>query len=224
MEITNNNQDKKDIAIKRGKRLAIARKLANLTRKNIKDKYNIAPSTVQAWEKGVNYLNEDKADILIKLLNKEGLNITKKWLLYGEEKTLSLKTQNDLEPDLRDILNIQGDLKIFEEIKYFKRINANSISIMISDDSLIPLFSEGDYVGGINFFGKKILSLVGKCCIITLGDNNIVVKKIFDHHKGDLFTIGNINPLTTSIKQPFTTCKIHSAAEISRHWLIRKNN
>jgi signal recognition particle subunit SRP54 len=56
---------------------------------------------------------------------------------------------------------MRSDIKVLEEIDYFKNNNLNSVGAMVSDDGLLPIFDVGDYVGGISVSGKNIKDLVG---------------------------------------------------------------
>jgi len=210
---------KSKLSLERGKRIKIARNLANLTRKELFEKYDLNPNTVRSWEQGANLLTDKKADALVSVFNQEGINITTEWLLYGEDPGFVNKSGlADKNQDLKDVLNIRGDLKIVEEVNYFLDNNLNSISSMITDNSLFPLFCVGDYVGGIKVSGKTLLELVGEFAIITTDDERVLVKKIFTHKEKNNFLVGNINPYANSNEPNHFTCTIRSAAKITRHW------
>ena len=91
---------------------------------------------------------------------------------------------------------------------------------MITDDSLLPIFCIGDYVGGINVKNELIRDLVGEFCIIAAEDGQMFVKKIFNHQNDNMFMIGSINPLVNNQEPPYFICNIQSAAKISRHWRL----
>ncbi len=68
----------------RGKRLKFVRKLAGLSRKQLEKKYGISANTVQSWEvakKGG--LTERGAHRILAVIQKEGINCSIEWLLYG---------------------------------------------------------------------------------------------------------------------------------------------
>ena len=210
---------KEKLALARGKRVKLTRTLANLTRKELFKKHKVNPNTIRAWEEGSNLLTEPKAINLVKIFNQEGIDITLEWLLYGEDLNLTNKPKLDNKnQSLKDIINICGDLKIFDEINYFKQNNLNSISSIVDDESLFPAFCAGDYVGGINSVGKRINELVGEFCIITTTEEKTFIKKIFNHKEENFFLIGGINPFYKSNELYCFTCEILSAAKITRHW------
>jgi transcriptional regulator with XRE-family HTH domain len=210
---------KKKLALERGKRVKLTRTLANLTRKELFEKYKVNRNTIRAWEEGSNLLTEPKAINLVRIFNQEGIDITIEWLLYGEDLNLTNKPKLDNKNQgLKDVINIRGDLKIFDEINYFKHNNLNSISSIVDDESLFPAFCAGDYVGGINSVGKRINELVGEFCIITTTEEKTFIKKIFNHREKNFFLIGGINPFHKSNELYCFTCEIRTAAKITRHW------
>jgi transcriptional regulator with XRE-family HTH domain len=209
------------LSLERGRRIKIARSLSGLTRKEMFERYNINPNTVRAWEKGANLLTDKKASTLVSIFNQEGINITTEWLLYGEDPGFVNKSGlTDKNQDLKDVLNIRGDLKILDEVNYFLDNNFNSISSMITDGSLFPFFCVGDYVGGIKVAGKNLMELVGAFSIITTDDERVVVKKIFTHKEKNIFLVGNINPYANLNEPDYFSCTIRSAAKITRQWHV----
>lgn len=214
---------KKKAAIERGKRVKLARNLINLTRKDMSERYGINPNTIHAWEQGTNCLTEKNAIKLFEAFQKEGLYITKEWLLYGEDPSLANTTKlENKNQTLQDILAIRGDLKFFDEINYFRQNNTNAISVMISDDALSPLFNAGDYVGGIYLSTKAWKELVGEFCIILTEDEQVVTRKIFSYQEKNTFLVGGINPFAKLSTPDYFSCSIKSVAQITRHWYFGK--
>jgi transcriptional regulator with XRE-family HTH domain len=212
---------KKKLALDRGKRVKLARTLTNLTRKELFEKYNINPNTIRSWEEGANLLTEPKAINLVKIFNQEGIAINLEWLLYGQDLGFCSKPSlDDKNQTLKDIVNIRGDLKIIDEINYFKHNNLNAISAMIPDESLFPVFCPGDFVGGIKVMGKNLNELVGTFCIIVTQDEQTIIKKIFAHKEQNFFLVGGVNPFTKTNDLHHFTCLITAAAKITRHWHV----
>lgn len=209
--------NKQALAIARGGRLRLARQLVNLTRKQISNKYNINPHTLHAWEKGANCISEEKASMLATILKNEGLDISTEWILTGD-------TSNYLELEqskIKDAVNLQEDIKIFNEIDYFKKRVPNSIVTLITDNSLSPLFIKGDYVGGIIAPQHEYKKLEGSCCIVILDNHEIVSRKIISISDSDnQVFICSINPLAKLTSPHNETLKFKNIALITRHWLI----
>jgi len=214
---------KKKTALERGKRIKLARHLANLTRKDMQEQHGINSNTIHAWEKGTNCLTEDNAQKLFAAFQASGLSLSKEWLLYGEDPRSSLPdtTKTDAQA-ITDVLSIRGDLKIFEEMNYFRHNNIHGITAMVADQALLPLFYTGDYVGGIQVFAKELEKLVGAFCIITTKNEDVLIRKIFQHQQGNVFTIGAINPFAQLKNPDYFDCAIRTAAPITRHWYLNR--
>jgi transcriptional regulator with XRE-family HTH domain len=210
------NIAKEKVAKEIGKRLKLVRETANLTRKKMHEKHGINTNTLQAWEKGVNFLNEQAAIKLIEVFKKESLDIKIEWLLHG------VLPKADAPHNITVVSSISGDLKVLEEINFFLQRNLHSVSTMIVDNSLFPFFCKGDYVAGIKTSNnKKLANLVGDFCIIDRGDDKeVIVKKILQRNEDNNFTIGGINPRAKSNTPDYFISNISHAAKITRHWLI----
>jgi DNA-binding transcriptional regulator YiaG len=213
------NTEKSKICIERGKRIKLLRMLVEMTRKDIDERYNLSQHTVHAWEKGTNCLTEKNADRLVEIFSREGLDITTDWLMHG---TNPLFTKNEIgkNKDLQDALSIKGDIKILNEINYFRENNLNSVSVMVADEALLPVFCVGDYVGGVYVTNHMIQDLVGEFCIISTDDGQIYIRKIFNHQKCDSYMIGTTNPMYSINEPAHFVCNIQAAAKISRHWRL----
>lgn len=227
IDTTQNNPAlvKKKIAIERGKRIKLARHLVNLTRKDMQEQHGINSNTLHAWEKGTNCLTEPNAQKLFLVFQASGLSLSKEWLLYGEDPRPTLPDNPPTDTQaLSDVLNIRGDLKIFQEINYFRHHNLHTITAMIADEALLPLFYTGDYVGGIQVFAKDLKTLVGDFCIITTENEDVLIRKIFQHQQGNVFTIGAINPFAQLKNPDYFDCAIRTAAPITRHWYLGRTH
>ncbi|RYE15543.1 MAG: hypothetical protein EOP34_02845 [Rickettsiales bacterium] len=210
-----NINDKEHLSV--GKRIKLVRTLANLTRKHMFNKYGIIPSTLRAWEDDVNQLTSHNATRLYEAFRREGIPITKNWILNGSN------TRNERDSvgndELDDIFEIETNLRIFEEIKFFKKSYRNSITIEITDDGLYPIYESSNYVGGINVTNDNLIeSLIGKFCIITASDNKTYIKKIFRRESNGSYLVGTINPLANIEGPSNFSCIIKSAAHVIRRW------
>lgn len=202
-----------------GKRIRLARMLTNLTRKDMFNKYDVNPSTLRAWEAGINLLTDYNAEKLYKAFRAEGLSLGKDWILNGSNKESEDSLYSNKVSELRNILDIEENLKIFEEISFFKRNYLNAITTEVTNDGLHPLYETGDYVGGINVTSDNLVkSLVGKFCIITSTNEEIYIRKIFRKELDGSYLIGGTNPLTNIDEPQNFSCYIKSAAQIIRRW------
>lgn len=214
-------KEKNKTAIEVGKRIKLARQLANITRKEMTVLHAINSNTLQAWEKGVNRLTEENALRLVEIFRKSGLVLTVEWLLLGVDPSITIPTnRKHINQDFKDVLSIRGDLKVLEEINYFLNQNLQSISLLVTDNAIAPIFNVGDYVGGINLFSSDIDDLVGEFCIITTDDQKTLLRKIIKNCGKGNFIIGTTNPFANLNEPDHMICNLSSAAKITRHWKI----
>ena len=211
---TNISISQRKLALERGERIKLARQLASLTRNQLSTKYGINLHTLSAWEKGVNCISESKAQTLEEIFQREGLSISKNWILSGKnENFLDIK-----ESKFKEALDIQGNLQIYNEIEYFRQNTTRSIATMITDNALYPLFIKGDYVGGVVLEDLDICTSLNQFCIIRLDDNSLTSRKIYSINNNRTKVTG-INPFAKLGTPHQETLIFKEVAVISRHWL-----
>jgi len=201
-----------------GKRIKLARQTANLTRRQLADKYKINYHTLESWEKGVNQISENNLIQLEKFFQQEGLNISKNWILYGNTKdTVDSLVKGIRNTKVEDIYSLDGDLSYFKEIRFFLENAKNSITAMVLDDALFPFYCKGDYVGGIMLRNIDMRKCVGHFCIIKITNGDIVTRKIINITK-DMAKVCSINPKAILTTPDYQTVNYENIAPITRHW------
>ena len=166
-----NSDDQK---VSTARRIKMTRTLAGISRKDLEDKYGISMHTLQSWELGRNPLTEKAESRLVEIFHSTGVSCSMQWLLEGLGKSPAL-LDSEFSP-YPTIDNGMASLFVQEntiqkEIEFFKINNPNAIVIMVSDDTMEPVYSNGDFVGGIQYRdSQKIEECVGHDCIIEIGD------------------------------------------------------
>src|SRR5690606_1826698 len=98
--------------------------------------------------------------------------------------------------------------------------NRDPLIIMISDDTMEPVFSIGDYVGGNLMAGTYASHYIGSFCIVKLDTGEVVIRKLKSGSQNNLFNLISIN-LDSNLENAFLLdCKIDKVAQIVWH---RKN-
>ena len=200
-----------------GGRVKSARMLSGHSRTAFAKISNISAATLRAWEEpneGRYGLTQKGAERLIEALSHCNINCTIAWLLLGDGfgPSIAGKTINPLNLDFEQI-NWGVEESILKDIAAFKANNHNAIVTMISDETMSPFFSNGDYVGGCLESDSDIKKLIGTNCIIDTG-SDFLVRKITACHK-NLYTVTSVNP---SLPEPIIlSVQIKSAAEIVWH-------
>ncbi len=207
-----------------GERLRRARVLAGLTtRREFEKKHHISANTLQGWEQGKNPLSEKGARRVIEAFNHEGLICTPEWLLHGvgmpprpyEMLRVGI-TEKTADFDLEK-LNLEEEEFIYAETQSFKKHYPGAIVLSINDDSMLPYFKKGDYVGGVQISTKNIDNYLNYLCILEL-DNNLILPRLLQKgSKQNLYTASCMNPTSHSAPLNLIDVNVVSAAPIIWH-------
>ncbi|WP_133139687.1 helix-turn-helix domain-containing protein [Legionella genomosp. 1] len=168
------NENTDDQRINAGRRIKTARSLAGISRKDLEQKFGISMHTLQSWELGRNPLNEKTASKLVEILHSAGVSCSMQWLLNGSGKSPSLVNSDFvpfpvLDKDIAPLLSQESSIQ--REIEFFKSNNPNAIAMMVSDDTMEPSYSKGDFVGGIKYLNAvDIEKCLGHDCIIEINE------------------------------------------------------
>lgn len=183
------------IAIERGKRLKMCRGIADRTLEQLALAYNISISCLAKWERGQLRISERNAPKILNMLASEGVMCSQEWLLHGignppAVSTGSIFFQKDNAELISSSPDISPELAMFNEIEFFKRNNRNAIVRTVPDESMAPVFSMGDFVGGIEIPADKYRLANGDYCIIELMNNQIFIRRFFIR-KGKITLVAN---------------------------------
>ena len=110
---------------------------------------------------------------------------------------------------------------IQKEIEFFKTNNPNAVVIMVSDDAMEPVYSNGDFVGGIQYRDlKKIEACVGHDCIIEIGEGTFF-RRLMKRKNG--FSLVCVNAQTETDEPVIFAKNILAATPIIWHrWKFKK--
>lgn len=202
-------------------RLKVARNLLGLTRKEFGEHSGISVNTLRAWETGTNPISHRAAKKISEGFEKCGLQCPSEWILAGsglaprEFNSLS-KHNNSLTIEV-PAHSWDEELAIFKEIQFFESLNPNAIVIAVSEDSMQPFYSIGEYVGGIRTHNEELALLLGENCIITTLEGHVFVRKLQKGSKNDHFTCYALNPNSTTEEPILYNIKLSYAAKIIWH-------
>jgi transcriptional regulator with XRE-family HTH domain len=212
--------DPQSTSIARGKRLKTLRKMSDLSRERMEEKYSVSANTIQSWEAAkAGGLTRKGAERIITAFHHEGISCTIEWLLYGVGAPPMLRTAE------RHIIHetaglytaLPEDKAIIEELQTFRTLNKTAVDIIIADNGMSPHFKPGDYVAGKRRTGNDIERYVGQNCIVEISTNEILLRRIQHRNHQGLYTLGCINP-DTSVRLPtLYEQKLISAAPVIWH-------
>ncbi|KTC83734.1 helix-turn-helix transcriptional regulator [Legionella brunensis] len=207
-----------------GERIKSARMQLGFSRKAFEEKFGIPAATLQAWESGKYEISTKGINRFVEALYKAGLATTPDWFIRGiglaprliesTSTTLFRKLNSEFDPDLTE------DEIILKEVDFFEQINPNPMIIVISDDTMEPIFNIGDYVGGNLIPGRYAYRYIGSLCIVELHNNEFFIRRVNRGTKPNLFNLVCINMDTTSENCYLLDKEIISLAQIVWH---RKN-
>ncbi|KTD47900.1 hypothetical protein Lqui_2164 [Legionella quinlivanii] len=216
------NENTDDQRINAGRRIKTARSLAGISRKDLEEKFGISMHTLQSWELGRNPLNEKTASKLVEILHSAGVSCSMQWLLNGSGKSPSLLNTDfvpfpALDKDIAPLLSQENAIQ--REIEFFKSNNPNALVVMISDDTMEPSYSKGDFVGGIKYLNAvDIEKCLGNDCIIEISEGTYF-RRLVKRNSG--FALVCLNAQTAAEEPVIFTKRILAATPIIWHrWRI----
>lgn len=163
-------------------RLKAARSLAGYgNRKDFCSQFNIPYDTLDAWERGKNPLTLKGAKRIVDVLRSVGIYCSEEWLMKGQG--VSPRPLKEVIPHIS--IDSSTTLTLFEqylnlaaEISTFITLNEGSIITIIKDETMLPFYEKGNYVGGLKLRRKDLGKAINKRCIIEFLDGQIRVGQL----------------------------------------------
>ena len=214
-----------DSAEERGKRIHYIRTvLLRLSRNKFTNRHPdlLSPSALQNWEDGRHGgLTEKGAKKLIQALEKENVNCSLQWLLYGIGTPPSDLYNNsglsflDLPDTATTPQSVSTDEEaIAKELRFFKAVYGDTMDAIVRDDGLSPFLTVGDHVAGIRYTGKKIDQAINQLCIIQTYEGLLLTRKLEAGTKPGYYKLVCINHASQFIDLSTTDVKLFSIASI----------
>lgn len=188
-----------------GKRVKAARILSGLTREDFSHSTDISGATLRSWEdpKGRGGLTQKGVLRFIKALKKLNINCSAEWLLDGVgggPQVSPIESKFVKAYELSGLSNIPvnygQDEVILREVAFFKEQNPSAIVAPVIDDGMMPMYSPGDYVGGLLLEGKNISDYLKKPCIIQLISGDVFVRQVVPTDEESSYNLYCSNPST----------------------------
>lgn len=197
----NNKQDKTP-----AERLHAIRMQLKLSRGAIFKTHGLSIDTLKAWESGKLKLTEKNLDRCINIYRKEGIVVSKSWILSGEG--LDPKLSQDLGKYFSNVATIQNissendTILIMKEADFFKATTKNAIILLVSTEEMLPYYAPGDYVAGRFKPIEQIELAIGKDCIILTKSGEKYFRRLAKHHTGNSYNLVCHNPIWGSTSEP----------------------
>ena len=184
----------------------IREKLLKLSRADVHKKYGLSPDTLAAWENGKIHVSEKGIEKCINVYSAEHLIVSRAWVLTGEglppNFSFELNRYFESLPTKQPTDKIDDVILIAKEIDYFRSLTSHSITGLIINEDMLPLYSRGDHVGGRLRYGGEIDSCVGKDCIVKTKDGAVYIRRIAKALQGKRYHLVCLNPASGGNVEP----------------------
>lgn len=158
----------KIISVDRGTRLRILRFLEKMTPSEFSGLLNINEGTLGRMERGTTCCPLVSAYKVCLSMLSLGILVPIKWLLSGTTKKLRLVESNRL--GLEDLENKYNN----PIMNLYDKLQQNILVHNITDNSMLPYYSMGDYVAGKILHPNEFDTLQSTICIINTGNKQVV--------------------------------------------------
>lgn len=198
MNNSNDNHQQIDVSLETpGERLKYIRNMLRLTRPYLQEKYKLSIDTLNAWENGKLNLNEKAVDRCIKIYNKEGVFVSKDWVLKGHglapKLSISISSYFDSGKNSDFFSKFTDEELIIKEIEFFKSISSEAVVMLVGDDSMMPSYQHDDYIGG-RFESGDLKNFLGKDCIVETETGERYFRRLSVVKKNNLCNLSSLNP------------------------------
>jgi transcriptional regulator with XRE-family HTH domain len=206
-----------------GSRLKYIREnLLKLSRAEVAKKYGLSVDTLAAWENEKISLTDKGLDRCIKIFNSENLIVSRAWMLSGEgvhpNFTFELNRYfKNLSFEKNDH-TVNDAILLAKEIEFFRSLSSDSITVLVSTGDMLPLYAQGDYVGGRFVFGNQIENCIAKDCIVYTKEGDLFIRRLAKNKNYKTFNLVCINPEWGGNPEPVIfDVEIEKAAPIIWH-------
>ncbi len=196
-------------------------KVLKVTRAYLSDKYDLSPDTLAAWENGKIKISDKGINRCIDIYRQEKVIVSKVWLISGEG--LSPKLSFDLNRYF-DNLSPEESLEILDdsifvakEVDFFRSSSSNAVTAMLTDDTMLPFYACGDYVGGRFLSQEAIDNCLGRDCIVKTIEHDVFIRRLYGGNEKGAYHLACLNPETKTIQPVLFNISLVAAAPIIWH-------
>mgnify|MGYP001027671188 CR=1 FL=1 len=193
-----------------GERLKSVRMQLGFSRREFADKCGFSAATLQAWEDGRYPVPKKSMVKYVKTLFDCGLITSPEWFIHGEG--LPPRPINS-----SSSTSLTEENTILKEIHFFEAENKNPVITVITDDSMLPFYGLGDYVGGKWVPVDYAERYVGTFCIVNLASGETLVRKLRPGSEAGRFNLISMNVDTRASSAFLFNCEILQVAQVIWH-------
>ena len=193
-----------------GERLKSARMQLNFSRREFAKICGFSAATLQAWEDGKYPVPKKSIIKYVEALFNCGLITTPEWFINGAGLPPRPYSKNQVKTTSKNE-------RVLKEILFFEKENEDSIIVSIPDNSMLPFYDEGDFVGGIVVSEEQIKKYLGSVCIVTLSTGETLVRKLKAGTMEQSYNLISTNLDTDTTSAFILNCKIDQIAQVVWH-------
>lgn len=151
-------------------------------------------------------------------LQKQGVSCSPQWLLDGSGSApLSIDSlTSNLEMDLHPMIDKQMDF-MFKAIGLFQHEHTRCMTYLLRDETMLPVYKPGDYVGGVPLSLELYPSALNKVCIVETAQGDILVREVIQGSTPRLYSLNSLNPESTLSAQTIHDQSLARVAPVMMH-------
>ena len=180
-----------------GNRIRYLRMLTGLDRSNMEKRHQVKKVSLEKWENGTANISLKNITRLVSVAIDHSIECTPEWLITGAGLPPKTIPPSTIDPHKVGSGNTTED--ILRDLSYFKSTYPLGITLMISDDVMMPCYGDGDFVGGNVVDLKDLKECLDHACIVHTADGKKRVRRI-GYNDGVWFLYGtNISHIGSAI-------------------------
>lgn len=208
----------------RALRVRTIRGMLRMTVAEFANLLNYATPTITQWEKNpLNGLSEKGARNIIEVLKGTEVVCDLNWLLHGQGIPPFIRSENQVIAKYQqELLSLSSGIDSItytnNEIERFRTFVPNAVIMEVPDDSMEPLYSAGEFVGGKELRDKALQQALGKVCIVKVSENQTLLRKLFKDEKNpEKYRLACVNQ-RAAVETVLSNVNVLGAAPVARIW------
>ena len=173
-----------DDRMEKKERIRYIRTLMGLTRHEMERYHNMKRVSLEKWETGKSDISIRKATHLIQIAQQRGVTCYLEWLLLGEGERPTTNPHHQshtIKPEAASD-TISDNERLIRDMLHFKQMYPTADVLLVTDHSMHPQFSIGDYVGGLPVDLSTLNTKLDHTFIVQTTDGKKRLRRITRKH------------------------------------------
>lgn len=163
-------------AVQRAKRLKQLREMTGLSREKFQQRHAISRGTLQNWETArFGGLTLKGANMIIQVMQAEGIITDTNWLMYG----IGPSPEHTTQQTTIDLSSTSiKDMNAIRTLVHFRSLYKDVMDTIIATQDASPWLQKGDLVAGIRAHPNHYARFIKRFCIVHTSDHGLLVKQL----------------------------------------------